>query len=79
MEEERGTTDTSRLNLKAAASLLDETAEQTGDIQGVVKAREAVDEAYEQSFWEGWRTQSGFYKEIGQLEQKIEQAVSLAQ
>lgn len=70
--------DSSELNLKAAVSLLSETAEQTGDIQSLIKARGAAKDVYKESFWAGVRAQSRFYQEIGQLEQKLEQAIILA-
>lgn len=71
--------DSSELNLKAAVSLLNETAEQTGDIQGLIKARKVAEDVYKESFWAGVRAQSGFYQEIGQLEHRLEQALALAQ
>jgi len=67
------------LNLKAALSLLNETAEITGDIQGLIRSRKTAENLYQASFWEGAKAQFRFYGEIGALERKLKQAVELAQ
>lgn len=66
------------LNLKAAVSLLNETAEQTIDIEGLIKTREKAESLSEENLWAGMKEHYRIGKEIGQLNQKIDQAIKLA-
>lgn len=65
------------LNLKAAVSLLNETAEQTTDVKGLIRAREEARSLSKESFWAGIKVHYRIGQEIGQLNQKIDQAIQL--
>lgn len=64
--------------LKAALSLIDEAAEQTSDMQSWIKAHEAVEELYKQSFWKGLQAGSQVSAQIRELQNELDDAVSLA-
>lgn len=63
---------TAELNLRTALSLVSETAAVTQDIQEVAKAKEAAIAG-------SWKETFSFWGQIGQLQAKLDQAITLAQ
>ena len=77
-----GSTESAELKLKAAVSLLNETSEQTSDIQGIRRARQAAinwGNGGWAGIWDEVKALSSISRQLGGVLAKLDQAIALAQ